>query len=122
MTDVDVEKLLDPRGEALRAAIRGKWGLGRMEVTLSWPYIEKALDAGARVGAIWEALHRNGLVSVTKRTFARRVKARREGAKSSAAAAKPAAEPGLPKAKGAGREWEPRGSWRKVRAKRRTTH
>ena len=121
MSEVDVAALLDPRGPAVREAMR-KWGLGRVEVTVMWPHIEKALDAGARVGAIWDELNRQGLVSVTKRTFVRRVKARREGARNPEAAREPATVSGLPKAKATGREWRPRGAWKKVRAKRRTTH
>lgn len=93
MAENDVDQVLDPQGETLRGIVRGRRGAGRFEVTLLWPRIEKALDAGASITAIWEALSQNGLVSIQRRAFSNEVRARREGARGSGTAAKPATEP-----------------------------
>jgi hypothetical protein len=92
----DVDKVLDPLGDTVQGLVRGKRGAGRLEVTVLWPQIAKALDAGVPVKTIWEALSQNGLVSIKRRGFAREVQARREGPGSSALAAKPAAEVNAP--------------------------
>jgi hypothetical protein len=94
MAGSTVEKLLDPMGEPLQEIARGRRGAGRLEVTVAWPQIEKALDAGATVTMLWEALSKQGLVSIKLRGFTREVTNRRKGVRGLGAAAKPAAEPG----------------------------
>jgi hypothetical protein len=83
MAGTNVDKLLDPMGETLQGIVRGRRGAGRLEVTVLWPQIEKALNAGVTVTAVWEALSKNGLVSIKLRGFSKEVKARREGARGS---------------------------------------
>ena len=93
MTGPAADNLLDPLGETLKDIARGRRGAGRMQVTVLWPQIEKALDAGATVTMVWEALSKQGLVSIKLRGFSKEVRARRERSGSSASAAKPASEP-----------------------------
>jgi hypothetical protein len=93
MVDVDVKKLLDPQGPALQEAMRGKRYEGRVAVAVHWTEIEAALDAGLSITAIYRALSKVGLVGVTVRSFQRQVQARREGARGSGTATKPATEP-----------------------------
>ena len=94
MTTSAAGKLLDPTGEEFRtiANAKGRRGAGRLAVTVLWPDIEKALNAGATVTMVWQALSKQGLVSIQLRSFTRQVKARREGLRGAAGAAKPAAE------------------------------
>lgn len=92
MAENNVDQVLDPQGETLRGIVRGRRGAGRFEVTLLWPRIEKALDAGASITTIWEALSQSGLVSIQRRAFSNAVQARREGARGSGTAARPATE------------------------------
>ena len=92
MAENNVDQVLDPQGETLQGIVRGRRGAGRFEVTLLWPKIEKALDAGASITAVWEALSKNGLVSIQRRAFSNEVQARREGVRGSGTAAKPATE------------------------------
>ena len=100
MTGNTVDKLLDPMGETLKDIARRRRGAGRLQVTVLWPQIERALDAGATVTMVWEALSNQGLVSIKLRGFSKEVKARREGARGSRAAPKPVAAP-RPSAAGA---------------------
>jgi len=96
MDGTDGDKVLDPMGDTVQGLVRGKRGAGRLEVTVLWPQIEKALDAGVPVKTIWQALSQNGLVSIKRRGFAREVKSRREGAGGLGTAARLAAEPQAP--------------------------
>jgi hypothetical protein len=82
-----LDNLLDPMGEILRDIAHGRRGAGRLQVTVLWPQIEKALDAGATVTMVWEALSKQGLVSIKLRGFSKEVKARRERARGPRSAA-----------------------------------
>jgi hypothetical protein len=125
---IDVEKLLDPMGETLRATVRGRRGAGRLEVELVWPQVQRALDAGISATVIWEILSKNGLVSLSLRGFHRAMKARRERAsdwgtigqpdtEARASLERPQADPPAAAEKTA---VKPRGSWRRLRAQQRT--
>jgi hypothetical protein len=102
MAGSTVDKLLDPMGETLRDIARGRRGAGRLQVTVLWPQIETALDSGATVTMVWEALSKQGLVSIKLRGFSKEVKARREGARGSRTALKPVIEPRVSAAAAAG--------------------
>lgn len=93
MSDVDVKKLLDPTGPAVQQTVHGTRIAGRVAVRVYWEDIENALRSGLSITAIYQLLHKAGKVSVTLQAFTRQVKARREGARGSEAAAKPATEP-----------------------------
>ena len=103
MAKVDVDKLLDPAGDTMQGIVRGRRGAGRVEVAVLWPGIEKALDRDLSITAIWEALSKQGLVSIKLRGFTKAVKARREGVRSSRTAAKPAVDALASPAAGAAR-------------------
>jgi hypothetical protein len=92
MADIDVKKLLNPTGAGIQDAVQGAWSTGRVAVAVYWAEIDAALQAGVPVSAIYRALHKAGLVTVTRQAFGRQVKARREGARGSWTAAKPATE------------------------------
>jgi hypothetical protein len=101
MAQNDVTTLLDPFGPELRKAAQGSPNEARVAVAVHWPQIEKALDSGFTISAIYRVLSKAGVVGVTLRSFTRQVKARREGARGSRTAAK-AAEPEVSPAVAAG--------------------
>lgn len=100
MRPVDVKKLLDPTGPQVQKIVHGTRIAGRVAVTVYWDGIEDGLRSGLSVTAIYCLFREAGLVSVTLQAFTRQVKARRERARGSETAAKPAAEP-LPVAESA---------------------
>lgn len=93
MPAVDVKKLLDPTGPQAQEIVHGTRISGRVAVTVYWDEIESGLRSGLSVTAVYQLLHKAGLVSVTLQAFTRQVKARREGARGSRTATKPAIEP-----------------------------
>jgi hypothetical protein len=93
MADIDVTKLLDPHGPQLQKAARGMPNEARAAVMVHWGQIERAMDSGYAITAIYRVLTDAGLLSISLRSFHRQVQARREGARGSRAAAKPATEP-----------------------------
>ena len=90
MAQIDVNTLLDPLGPELQKAAQGTPNEARVAVAVHWPQIEKALDSGFTISAIYRVLSKAGLVAVTLRSFTRQVKARREGAGGAGTAAKSA--------------------------------
>jgi hypothetical protein len=92
MAQTNVSALLDPKGPKLQAAAQGAPNAGRVTVAVHWPEIEKALDSGFTISAIYRVLSKEDVVSVSLRSFTRQVKARREGAKVSRPATKAADE------------------------------
>jgi hypothetical protein len=107
MAQTNVSALLDPKGPKLQAAAQGAPNAGRVAVAVHWPEIEKALDSGFTISAIYRVLSKENVVSVSLRSFTRQVKARREGARGSGTTTKPAGEaPASPPARAGA---EPRG-------------
>jgi hypothetical protein len=103
MAQTNVSALLDPKGPKLQASAQGAPNAGRVTVAVHWPEIEKALDSGFTISAIYRVLSKEDVVSVSLRSFTRQVKARREGAKASRATTKAADEaPASPAAGAAG--------------------
>lgn len=104
MADIDVTKLLDPRGPQLQKAARGTPNEARAAVMVHWSQIERAMDAGYTITAIYRVLTDAGLLAISLRSFHRQVQARREGSRGSGTAAKPAgdaqASPALSSAQG----------------------
>jgi hypothetical protein len=93
MPDVDVKTLLNPTGSEIQDALKGSRNAGRVAVAAYWNEIDKALQSGVPVAAIYQVLHKAGLVSVTRQAFTRQVKARREVARASRSVAKSAPRP-----------------------------
>jgi hypothetical protein len=92
MADINVTKLLDPHGPQLQKAARGMPNEARAAVTVHWGQIERAMDSGYAITAIYRVLTDAGLLSISLRSFHRQVQARREGARGSRTAAKQATE------------------------------
>jgi hypothetical protein len=92
MPDVAVKTLLDPTGPNVQHAVHGTRIAGRVAVTVYWEEIENALKSGLSISAIYRLLHQAGYVSVSLQSFARQVKARREGARSARTAIESVAE------------------------------
>ena len=90
MPDADVKKLLDPTGPHVQEAVKGSRIAARVAVAVYWEEIEKALEDGLSITAIYNVLHKAGVLSVTLQAFTRQVKARREGKGVLSAATKPA--------------------------------